>query len=130
MQRPIDAQQEYYNGHKKHHTVDFHCTHSGTGRLHSVVGRFPQSHNDMQAVNNSLLYQHRNTYFAPRQAALTDLAYYNSGDLFLCRISHQESYIHHDEESHNICHSRARVISENRCSRFKAYWTYWNKPWQ
>ena len=120
MQRPINAQQEHYNGHKKHHAVDFHCTHSGTGRLYSVVGPPPGSYNDMQAAKNSLLYQYRDTYLAPGHAALADLAYYNIGDPFLCRISYPESYTH-DEETYNICHSRARVISENCYCRFKIY---------
>ena len=123
IQRPTYAQREHYNGHKKYHTVDFHCTHSVAGRLYSVVGPFPGSYNDIQAAKNSLLYQYRNTYLAPGHAALADLAYYNIGDPFLCRISFQESCTH-DEETYNICHSRARVISENWYGRFKTCWTY------
>ena len=127
--RPRLAQRTYYNGHKKCHTVDFHCTHSGTGRVYGVTGPIPGSHNDVQAARTSLIYRERNTYLSPNHAVLADLAYYHIGKPFLCRISFQESYTEL-ENQFNMAHSRARVISENWYGRFKGYWTYFGKPWQ
>ena len=54
--RPKLAQRAYFNGHKKYHTVDFHCVHSGTGRVYSVVGPIPGAHNDVHSARQSLIY--------------------------------------------------------------------------
>ena len=31
--------------------------------------------------------------------------------------------------AYNVCHSRAKVISNNFYGRLKAHWTCWSKPW-
>ena len=127
--RPKYAQRAYYNGHKKRHTVDFHVCHSGTGRVYSVIGPIPGSHNDIQAAKASLLYKQRNKYLDPDHAVLADLAYFYIGDPFLCRFGFQHSYTAM-ENAFNFAHSQKRIISENYYMRFKNYWTYLCKPYQ
>ena len=127
--RPRLGQRSYYNGHKKYHTVDFQCVHSGTGRVYSCCGPIPGSHNDVQTAKASIIYTNTDRYIAPGHKVLADLAYYHIGEPYLCRISFQSSYTPL-ENHYNILHSRCRVISENYYGRFKTYWSYLNKPWQ
>ena len=128
MQRPTHAQRECFNGHKKCHTVDFHCAHSGTGRVYSVIGPIPGSYNDIQAAKSTLLYTQSHRYLAPGHGVLSDMAYYHIGYPFICRIAYQMTYTP-EEIAYNISHSHSRVISENWYGRFRAYWSYLNKPW-
>ena len=128
IQRPKYGQRAYFNGHKKCHTVDFHCVHSGTGRVYSVVGPVPGANNDISTAKQSLVYTETNRYLLPNHVVLADLAYHFIGYPFLCRIAYQESYTP-IENAYNMLHSRVRVISENFYGRYKLLWTYWHKPW-
>ena len=128
IQRPKYGQRAYYNGHKKYHTVDFHCVHSGTGRVYSVSGPIPGANNDIQSARTSPVYTHRNQYLAPGHGVFADLAYYYVGQPFVCRVAYQPHYTA-IENTYNLYHSKTRVISENWYGRFKLYWGYWMKPW-
>ena len=129
VQRPRYGQRAYYNGHKKYHTVDFHCVHSGTGRVYSIIGSIPGSHNDITSAKHSLVYTQSAVYLSPNHVVSENLAYHNIGYPFLCRIAYQDSYTPL-ENAYNILHSRVRVISENFYGRYKVLWRHWESHGQ